>query len=416
MYQHIGKAAYKSDLGTSLALDKFFGHPHNLFLTVHIAGTNGKGSVSHMLAAILQESGYKTGLYTSPHLRDFRERIRINGIPVEKEYVVDFVDHHAHILKELSPSFFEMTVAMAFDYFAKEKVDIAVIETGMGGRLDSTNIITPLISVITNIGMDHTEFLGGTLPLIAREKAGIIKPGVPVVIGELQEELKDLFLETAGRNKAAISFASNIYKCNFALQTYQNLQSFYISKGGKLVYEKLESDLLGFYQQKNIITALHTVDILNDLGIYINMKSIYKGLRQAAIKTGLFGRWQMLDVNPRVICDTAHNPEGMKCVLEQIYATPYEKLHMVIGFVNDKNTEHIFKLFPTDAKYYFTQASIPRALDSAILQNRAMKAGLRGDSYKTVVGAIDAAKKNAGLNDLIFVGGSTFVVADAIGN
>ena len=416
MYQRIGKAAYKADLATTIALDRYFNHPHRSFKSIHVAGTNGKGSVSHMLASVLQDSGYKTGLYTSPHLKDFRERIKINGKPVERDFVIDFTGRHRAIFKKLSPSFFEMTVAMAFDYFAKEEVDIAVIEVGMGGRLDSTNIITPVVSVITNIGMDHTEFLGSTLKLIAREKAGIIKQGVPVVIGELQEEIKEVFIETARLSQSEITFASDIYKCNFALQTFKSLQSMYIGKSGRLAYEKLETDLLGFYQQKNIITVLRTSDILNNSGLYINKKNIYSGLKDAGKKTGLLGRWHIIGANPLIVCDTAHNPEGISSVLKQVNATPRKKLHMVIGFVNDKNTEQILSLFPADATYYFTQASIPRALHASELKKRALASGLNGKSFDNVADALDSAKRSAGENDLIFVGGSTFVVAEVIDN
>lgn len=415
MYQRIGKAAYKSDLSTTLALDKYFNHPHRLYGSIHVAGTNGKGSVSHMLAGILQQAGCKTGLYTSPHLKDFRERIRINGRPVEKDFVVDFVSVHRHVIEELNPSFFEMSVAMAFEYFAREKVDIAVVETGMGGRLDSTNIITPLVSVITNIGMDHMEFLGDNLPQIAGEKAGIIKPGVPVVIGELQHEIKEVFIDRAKQEKAAgITFASEIYKCEYALQTMQGFQSMSISRNGQPAYRDLETDLQGFYQQKNIATVLQTVDILNQAGIVISKESVYSGLRNAGGKTGLSGRWQIAGTNPAVIYDTAHNSEGLKLVLEQIGMTPHKKLHMVIGFVSDKNIRQLLSLFPSDASYYFTRASIPRAMDEAELKKMALESGLRGNSYGTVPEALDAARQNAGTDDLIFVGGSTFVVADIL--
>ena len=447
MYQRIGKAAYKSDLNTTIALDKYFNHPHQKFRSIHIAGTNGKGSVSHMLAGIMQQAGYKTGLYTSPHLKDFRERIRINGRPVDKNFVVDFVSCQYPVLEELSPSFFEMSVAMAFDYFAREQVDIAVVETGMGGRLDSTNIITPLLSVITNIGMDHTEFLGDSLPLIAREKAGIIKPGVPVVIGELQEEIKDIFVEkTQQENAAGITFASEIYKCDYAGLTDRGLQSMCISRHGKPAYKDLETDLQGFYQQKNIITVLQTIDILNQsgidilnqsvdgiinqqgvevlnqsgaditnrAGIGINREAIYGGLRHAAKKTGLLGRWQIAGIKPKIVYDTAHNKEGLGLILKQVGMTPHEKLHIVLGFVSDKNIRQLLSLFPHDASYYFTRASIPRAMDAVELQIIAREASLQGNPYNTVREALDAAKQNAGPDDLIFVGGSTFVVADII--
>jgi dihydrofolate synthase / folylpolyglutamate synthase len=414
MFQRIGKAAYKADLATTIALDKYMGHPHFRFKTIHVAGTNGKGSVSHMLAAVLQEAGYKTGLYTSPHLKDFRERIRINGEMVKENYVIDFVDRHRHIFEKLSPSFFEMTVAMAFEYFFSEKVDIAVIETGMGGRLDSTNIISPLVSVITNIGMDHTEFLGDSLSLIAKEKAGIIKSGVPVVIGELQEEIKGVFIEYAIEKAAEITFASEIFKCDYAMLTNQGLQSFSVSRDGKPAYEKLESDLLGFYQQKNVITVLQVIKILNDTGLEISTESIYRGLKHAGKITNLLGRWQIIGNNPKIVCDTAHNSEGINMVMNQIRATPHKKLHMVIGFVSDKNVSEILLNFPEDASYYFTRASIPRALDQDKLKSMAINAGLAGKAYNTVREAVNAAKIQADENDLIFIGGSTFVVAEII--
>ncbi|MFO7925005.1 MAG: folylpolyglutamate synthase/dihydrofolate synthase family protein [Bacteroidales bacterium] len=414
MYQRIGKAAYKADLSTTRALDNYFNHPHKKFRSIHVAGTNGKGSVSHMLASVLHSAGYRTGLYTSPHLKDFRERIRVDGEPVDKKYVVDFVDHHQPVFDELSPSFFEMTVAMAFDYFAKKNVDITVVETGMGGRLDSTNIITPMVSVITNIGMDHTEFLGSSLSEIAVEKAGIIKPDIPVVIGELQEETRGIFMETASRLKSEISFASKTYKCDLALQTVRGMQSLYISRNGRMTFDKLETDLQGFYQKKNVITALQVIDILTGRRIKISRNDIYRGLRQVASQTGLFGRWQTIGINPTIICDTAHNAEGFNFVVKQIDAIPHHKLHMVIGFVNDKNTERILEMLPRDAAYYFTMASIPRALDSAVLQKKALTAGLRGNNHKTVSEALSAARNNAGKKDLIFIGGSTFVVAEVI--
>ena len=416
MYQRIGKAAYKADLATTIALDRYFNHPHRSFKSIHVAGTNGKGSVSHMLASVLQESGYKTGLYTSPHLKDFRERIKINGKPVERDFVIDFTGRHRAIFKKMSPSFFEMTVAMAFDYFAKEEVDIAVIEAGMGGRLDSTNIITPLVSVITNIGLDHTEFLGNSLHQIAREKAGIIKPGVPVVIGERQQETAAVFTETARRLNAGISFSQDAYLCDYALRTAGGLQSLNISGvGGRSGWNNLETDLLGFYQQKNTVTVLSTIDLLNGLGLKISRDAVYSGFRKAASSTGLTGRWQIVGHNPLVVLDTAHNAEGIACVLDQIKSTPHRNLHIIIGFVNDKNTEMILRMLPPAASYYFTMASIPRSLDAGELRKRAAAAGLSGKAYDTVQNALSAAITAAGPEDMIFVGGSTFVVADITG-
>jgi dihydrofolate synthase / folylpolyglutamate synthase len=369
-----------------------------------------------MLASVLHAAGYKTGLYTSPHLSDFRERIRINGIQVPEQYVVEFTNLHSTVFRRLSPSFFEMTVAMAFNYFASEKVDIAVIETGMGGRLDSTNIITPLVSVITNIGLDHTEFLGNSLRGIAREKAGIIKPGVPVVIGELQSETTQIFAEAAENAGAEISFAPETYRFEYALKSSEGLQSLYISGNcGRPDWNNLETDLLGFYQHKNAVTTLQTIDILNSRGLNLNRDAVYSGFRQAAASTGLMGRWQIVGRNPLVILDTAHNAEGIACVLDQIKSTPHRKLHLVIGFVSDKNTGGILRMLPPDATYYFTMASIPRSLDAGELRNRAMAAGLSGKAYDTVQDALAAAISAAGPNDLVFVGGSTFVVAETTG-
>lgn len=416
MYQRIGKAAYKADLATTLALDEYFGQPHKKFRTVHVAGTNGKGSVSHIVASILQSAGYKAGLYTSPHLADFRERIRINGRPVTKEFVIDFTARHRRVFERLSPSFFEMTVAMAFDYFAGKKVDIAVIETGLGGRLDSTNIITPVISVITNIGMDHTEFLGNSLEAIAGEKAGIIKPGIPVVIGEMQPETKEVFTEMARHMGAHISFASESYRFEYAMLTDRGLQSLNIegTGQGKADWKNLETDLLGFYQHKNAVTVLRVIEVLIEQGFHISREDVYSGFRKVVSATGLLGRWQVVGRNPLIVLDTAHNISGLSNVLGQIRATPHRHLHMVTGFVNDKNTDEILRMFPPDATYYFTMSSIPRALDSGELHSRALAAGLSGKAFKTVPDAVAAAVAAAGPDDLIFVGGSTFVVADAM--
>ncbi len=369
-----------------------------------------------MLASVLQSAGYRTGLYTSPHLLDFRERIRIDGKPVGKEFVTGFTAGHRHLFERLRPSFFEMTVAMAFECFAAEKVDIAVIETGMGGRLDSTNIITPMVSVITNIGMDHTEFLGNSLQAIAGEKAGIIKPGIPVVIGEMQPETKEVFTHAARRLGSDISFASNEYNCEYAMLTTDGRQSLNITgaAGRKSDWNNLETDLLGFYQQKNAVTVLTTIDILVRAGVEISRNAVYNGFRKVAAATGLQGRWQIAGRNPLVVFDTAHNEEGIACILEQIKATPHRKLHMVIGFVSDKNTGEILRMLPADATYYFTMASIPRSLDAADLRSRALAAGLSGNAYNTVPDAVSAAVAAAGPDDLVFVGGSTFVVADAL--
>ncbi len=413
MYQRIGKAAYKANLDNTVALDEHFDHPHRNFSTIHIAGTNGKGSVSHMLAAILQAAGYNTGLYTSPHLRDFRERIRINGEMIPEEEVIKFVARNREVFEKIQPSFFEMTVALAFHYFNQVKVDIAVIETGMGGRLDSTNIITPLLSVITNIGLDHTEFLGDTPELIAAEKAGIIKPGIPVLIGESQVYTRQVFIEKAAIKNAPISFVDEEYQMEYSTLLMNGNQNFQVRKKGTLVFENLECDLKGLYQKKNVLTVLAAADILKN-HFELSRENIYNGLKFVSTSTGLKGRWQVLQKNPLVIADSGHNIDGIRAVLEQIRATPHQKLHMVIGFVNDKNISGILDLLPRSARYYFTRASIPRAMDEKELHKMAVDKELAGSAYGTVKEALDVAMNAAGEHDLVFVGGSTFVVAEVV--
>ncbi len=414
MYQRQGKAAYKADLANTLALDDYFSHPHKKFRSIHVAGTNGKGSVSHMLASVLQESGYKVGLYTSPHLKDFRERIKINGEMISEEFVVDFVHHHQSKFEEIKPSFFEMTVAMAFDFFAQQKIDIAVIEVGMGGRLDSTNIITPDLSIITNIGLDHTAFLGNTLEQIAGEKAGIIKRNVPVIIGETQKETKLVFIDKASQLNTNIYLADQHYKVDYAMLSVDNKQVFNVKKEHTIVYNDLKLDLLGSYQSKNLITVLKSIDLLAQIGYTIEKKEIYLGLKSVTTNTGLMGRWQILSYNPTIVCDTAHNSNGIYFVVQQLKQTAFEKLHVVFGVVDDKNIDTILEIMPKNATYYFTKADIPRALNQEILQNKAKEFNLLGDSYENVQTAFNAAKKNASVNDLIFIGGSTFVVAEVI--
>ncbi len=414
MYQRQGKAAYKADLNNTLELDKYFSHPHRNFKSIHVAGTNGKGSVSHMLASVLQESGYKVGLYTSPHLKDFRERIRINGEMVSEDFVVKFIEDHKLKFEEIHPSFFEMTVAMAFDYFAKENIDIAVVEVGMGGRLDSTNIIQPDLSIITNIGFDHTAFLGNSLSDIAGEKAGIIKNKIPVVIGETNKETQPVFDSKAKEMKSPIYFADQYYQADYSMLTMDSKQSFNIKKDGKSIYNDLKLDLLGSYQKKNLFTVLQSLTILKDLNYSISYESMYAGLKNVSKNTGLRGRWDILENNPMLVCDTAHNKEGLTYVIEQIKQTAYENLHMVFGVVDDKNIDAILGLLPKDAHYYFTKANIPRALDQNILKSKAEKYNLMGDDFKDVASALRNAKKNAGFNDLIFIGGSTFVVAEVV--
>ncbi|PLX19343.1 MAG: tetrahydrofolate synthase [Marinilabiliales bacterium] len=414
MYQREGKAAYKADLNNTLELDKYFNHPHKKFKSIHVAGTNGKGSVSHMLASVLHESGYKVGLYTSPHLIDFRERIRINGKMISEEFVVSFVRDHQIKFEDVKPSFFEMTVSMAFDYFAKQNIDIAVIEVGMGGRLDSTNIIHPDLSIITNIGLDHTAFLGSDLTSIAVEKAGIIKHNIPVVIGETQNETEHVFIEKAKENNTNIYFADQFYTIEYSMTSIDNKQVFNVKYEDKLVYNDLRIDLLGSYQKRNLITLLRALDILKNMNYNIDNGSLFEGLLKVSENTGLKGRWQVLGYNPMIVCDTAHNLEGLKYVIEQINQTAYKKLHIVFGVVDDKNLEDILNILPNQARFYFTKANIPRALNQNKLEKEAAKYNLEGKSYEKVSTALEDAKKNAESNDLIFIGGSTFVVAEVV--
>ena len=414
MFQRIGNAAYKANLENTVALDNYFGNPHRKFKSIHVAGTNGKGSVSHMIAAILQKAGYKTGLYTSPHLKDFRERIKINGEMISENYLADFISANLEIINKIKPSFFEMSVSMAFKYFADKEIEIAVIETGMGGRLDSTNIITPLISVITNISMDHTQFLGNSLAEIALEKAGIIKSCVPVVIGERQNEISKIFSDIAYSLDSPIYFASGNYRVKYSMMNSQRLQVMNIHSGNKLIHKELVLDLLGFYQKKNVPTVLQSIDILRTFGIDIPTQSIYIALKSVKKITGLRGRWDEIGYNPLIICDTGHNEAGIKEVMDQIIQIPYKQLHIVFGMVNDKDPKKVLPLLPTAARYYFTQANIPRALDALILKETAQKYNLNGEVYPNVSEAIKAAKSAAGKNDLIFIGGSTFIVAEAI--
>ena len=416
MFQRTGPAAYKDNLDNTHALDMMYNSPHQSFKTIHVAGTNGKGSVSHMLASILQEAGFKTGLYTSPHLKDFRERIRINGKMISEQSVVDFVSSFREKNKtaKLEPSFFELTVSMAFDHFRKEKVDIAVIEVGLGGRLDSTNIITPEVSVITNISLDHTSLLGNTVSLIAGEKAGIIKPQIPVVIGESHEESEVVFQQKADELKAPIFFADQEFSCPYSMLLPEGKQLLNVQKNNELQYPDLKLDLLGIYQRKNILPVLKTIEILNSNGWRISTEKIYQGLSKVVKNTGLLGRWQILGTNPRIVCDTGHNEAGIGQVVEQIRNTAWKNLHIVFGMVNDKNIDSVLKLLPREARYYFTRASIPRALDESELQRKGEKFGLKGEKFASVQEALASAKNNANEHDMIFIGGSTFVVADIL--
>lgn len=390
MYQRVGAQAFKKDLSRTIKLAKHLGNPHQKFQSVHIAGTNGKGSTSHMLASVLQESGYKVGLYTSPHLKDFRERIKVNGKFIPKKNVVGFINENRDFLTENELSFFEMTVGMAFDHFAREKVEIAVIEVGLGGRLDSTNIITPEVSVITNIGLDHTAFLGDTLTKIASEKAGIIKDNIPVVIGEKQKETTDIFTEKAKQHNSEIYFAED------------------------LKFDKYHTDLKGDYQNKNIKSVLGAVKVLREKGWEIPEDGLRNGLNSVKLHTSLQGRWDILQEKPKVICDTAHNTEGLSLVFKQLKKEKFQHLHIVLGVVNDKDLDKILPLFPTSAIYYFSKPDVPRGLETEILQQKAAKFGLEGSLFNSVSEAYEAALETALDEDLVFVGGSTFTVAEII--
>jgi len=417
IFTRVGASAYKEDLTNTIELCARLGDPQDKFKSVHVAGTNGKGSTSHMLAAILQVAGYKTGLYTSPHLVDFRERIRINGQMISEQQVIDFVADHKTDFEDIKPSFFEMTVGLAFDIFAKEKVDIAIIEVGLGGRLDSTNIITPLLSVITNIGWDHMNILGSTLQLIAGEKAGIIKQCVPVVIGEYQVEVAAIFLSKAAKEETELIFASDQFEVKSQKSKVESSGLLDIqvqSKNFQPSTFNLQLDLTGSYQLKNIKTVLVAVDELRRQGFVITNEHLQTALRQVKTLTGLHGRWEVLSTDPLTICDTGHNPEGIKEVLKNIAATPFEHLHFVIGMVNDKDSGKVLSLLPTNATYYFCSPGIPRGLEAESLKQKAESFGLNGNVYPSVKDALLSAQKNAGKNDLVFVGGSTFVVAEVV--
>lgn len=406
MYQRTGPAAYKADLSNTIALCEALGNPERKFKSIHIAGTNGKGSSSHMLAAILQSAGYKTGLYTSPHLKEFTERIRINGREVEKSFVVDFVDRIKPVMERIAPSFFEMTVGMAFDYFVRQQVDVAVIEVGLGGRLDSTNVITPDLSLITNISWDHMALLGDTLPRIAFEKAGIIKKGVPVIISERQEEVEHVFTQRAAQLNSDIVFAKDI------VQLHPGDGGYDVYQQGSLWLEGLVPGLKGNYQQRNLPGVLTSALVLRELGYEIPDAAVMRGIAEVTTLTGLKGRWQILQERPLTICDTGHNESGIREVMGQLASLPHRKLHVVFGMVNDKERSKILNLLPDDAVYYFCQASLPRALDAKVLADEASRFGLRGEVIPDVNKALAKATSAAGRDDIIFVGGSTFVVAE----
>jgi dihydrofolate synthase / folylpolyglutamate synthase len=414
VYHRIGKAAYKANLDNTLALDSHFGSPHRQFKSVHVAGTNGKGSVSHMLASVFQAAGYRTGLYTSPHLRDYRERIRVNGVMISEDAVTRFVEENVDLIRELSPSFFELSVALAFKYFADQKADIAVIETGLGGRLDSTNIITPVLSVITNIGYDHMDLLGDTLEKIAFEKAGIIKRGIPVIIGETSAETENVFIKKAGESESNILFADSLFNCILDDNS---------SAGKGRAYSLTEintgleingiAGLTGDYQARNIPTVFAAAGLL-DKQFGLDKQTVQRGIEDVVKSTGLMGRWQIISEQPLVICDTGHNVDGLAFVVRQLGKLRKERIHYVIGFVNDKDLNLVLPLFPRDGCYYFTKASVPRAMDHQELRKRASDFGLKGTSHGSVAEALASAKANASAADVIFVGGSTFVVAEIV--
>ncbi|MDP2161660.1 MAG: folylpolyglutamate synthase/dihydrofolate synthase family protein [Flavobacterium sp.] len=391
MYQNQGASAYKPNLDNTIALARYLNNPEKSIKCIHVAGTNGKGSTSSMLASILKESGYKVGLYTSPHLKDFRERIKINGVEITEEYVVDFITKNKSFFENKQLSFFEMTVGLAFSYFKEIKVDIAIIEVGMGGRLDSTNIITPLVSVITSIGLDHTQFLGNTLTSIATEKAGIIKEKTPVVIGSFSNETKIVFDKIAEEKNAPIYYATDLIS-----KTYQ-------------------SDLKGYYQESNQKTVLQTLKVLKNTSEFkISESNIKKGLLNVVKNTGLKGRWQQIESNPKTICDTAHNKQGLEIVMKQIQDEKFDTLHFVLGFVNDKNLDEILLLFPKRAKYYFSKPNNLRALETSKLQEKANNFGLNSKVFNSITEAYENARENAEKSDFIYVGGSTFVVAEIL--
>ncbi|HNO98954.1 MAG TPA: folylpolyglutamate synthase/dihydrofolate synthase family protein [Ferruginibacter sp.] len=413
MFSRIGAAAYKKDLHNTIALCEALDNPHTKFKSIHIAGTNGKGSTSHMLAAILQQAGYKTGLYTSPHLKDFRERIRINGEMISRDFVVNFVQRTMTLSEAIQPSFFELTVAMAFDYFEKEKVDIAVIETGLGGRLDSTNIITPLVSIITNIGYDHMNLLGNSLPEIAGEKAGIIKAGVPVVIGEYLPETKDVFIRKARELAAPICFAQEEYHAANIRYSPASLRCD-VTNTVHQVTESFELDLNGFYQVKNLSTVLCAEGLLMQRGFSISNESEKQALQNVKQLTGLHGRWEVIDTNPVTVLDVAHNEDGIRQVLKQLSLIEQapSTVHFVLGMVKDKDVTKALSLLPTSGHYYFSHAHIPRAMPAEELKLKAAGFNIQGDSFDDVNAAIAAARKAAKPGDMILVCGSVFLVAE----
>jgi dihydrofolate synthase/folylpolyglutamate synthase len=406
IFQRVGSVAYKADLTNTLALCEVLGNPQEKFKSIHVAGTNGKGSTSHMLASVLQSAGYKTGLYTSPHLKDFTERIRINGQNIGHSHVIDFVNRIRPHIEIIQPSFFEITVAMAFEYYAAQQIDVAVIEVGLGGRLDSTNVITPVLSVITNISLDHKDILGDTLEKIASEKAGIIKDKIPVVVSQRQPGVEKVFIDKANQHEAELMFASDEF------QVTQGGALFEIHKNGVMYLPALNLPLKGNYQAKNLAGVIQSIEILNRRGFTITPEQLRTGLEKTVLQTGLKGRWQQLGTRPLVICDTGHNEDGVREVVTQISQQTFENLFIVWGMVKDKEPDHVLSLLPKHARYYFCQAPIPRAMDATVLKHAAERFGLSGEVVQDVNQAITRAKAQAGSNDFIFIGGSTFVVAE----
>ena len=409
MFQNVGSEGYKEGLDNTITLDNHFDNPHNKFKTIHIGGTNGKGSCSHTIAAILQSAGYKVGLFTSPHLVDFRERIRINGVMIPEQYVVDFVKNEKDFFEPLHPSFFELTTALAFKYFAENNVDIAVIEVGLGGRLDCTNIISPILSVITNIGFDHIQFLGNTLEKIASEKAGIIKNNTPAVIGETTPETRTVFIQKATSTNSAIYLAEE----NDIILSHQHSHNGGIDYETK-TYGTIHGELSGLCQIKNTATILTAINILAEIGLAIQSENISEGFKHVCELTGLRGRWEKIEENPITICDTGHNVNGLEYIVKQLQQQKFEKLHIVFGMVNDKDIEGVLSIMPKDATYYFCQASVKRAMPSQQLKTLAEAHELKGNTFANVLDAYNSARQNASQNDFIYIGGSSFVVADLI--
>ena len=411
MFQQIGSSAYKEGMENSFLIDKHLDNPHKQYKTIHVGGTNGKGSTSHLLASVLQEAGYKTGLYTSPHLLDFRERIKVNGEMIDKEFVVDFFSCNRTFFESIQPSFFELTTGMAFAYFAEKEVDVAVIEVGLGGRLDCTNVITPVLSIITNISFDHVQLLGNTLTAIAKEKSGIIKQGVPVVIGEAEGEVEEFF--------KTFKILNDLKDLMIFSQEQKLILSADLLPAGYWQFETTEypcliDELGGWAQEKNAATVLCAINLLKNAVFSIPFEAVYRGFRYVIENTGLMGRWQIVGQHPKIVLDTGHNEAGIKYIVRQLQSEEYERLHIVFGMVNDKDITSVLKLLPKNARYYFTQANIPRALDVRLLAEQAAVFKLNGEVYSTVNEAFSAAKRHATKKDFIFAGGSTFIVADVL--